>query len=229
LEHCEKIKKCESVLVVVGRGLVGDTSVGGVGSGIYAIEVVLAFGLIGRTEGRNVLSRSVKIVQSSTVNLGSAARCEGRGSRGDSTHICHGISLHGTNQTERAIRKSAVMGAFAASGTRRIGTDDSARATRANSGGETKNRSWGGVGWGLLETTVLGIEGNHCCSADGSSVKRRGSVSERFVEAHISIVVHVSHRAVKTSIHEDSAQLLRRQSHTHHPGEGDWIQLHPSA
>jgi hypothetical protein len=37
------------------------------------------------------------------------------------------------------------MGAFVASGTRRMGTGDSARATRANRGGETKNRSLGGV------------------------------------------------------------------------------------
>ena len=100
-----KNKKCESVLVVVGRGLVGDTSVGGVGSGIYAIEVVLPFGLIDRTEERNVFSRSVKIVQVSMVNLDSAARCERRGSCGDSTHIGHDISRHGTNQTERAISK----------------------------------------------------------------------------------------------------------------------------
>jgi hypothetical protein len=63
-----KIKKCESVLVVVGRGLVGDTSVGGVSNGICTIEVVLAFGLVDRTKERNVFSRSVKIVQSSTVN-----------------------------------------------------------------------------------------------------------------------------------------------------------------
>jgi hypothetical protein len=69
-----KDQKCESVLVVVGRGLVGDNSVGGVGSGICAIEVVLAFGLIDRTEELNVFSRSVKIVQSSTINLESAAR-----------------------------------------------------------------------------------------------------------------------------------------------------------
>jgi hypothetical protein len=66
-----KDQKHESILVVVGRGLVGDTSVGG---GICAIEVVLAFGLINRTEERNVFSRSVKVVQSSTVNLESAAK-----------------------------------------------------------------------------------------------------------------------------------------------------------
>ena len=33
------------------------------------------------------------------------------------------------------------------------------RTKRPNSGGKPKNRSWGGVGWGHLETTVFGIEG----------------------------------------------------------------------
>jgi hypothetical protein len=91
-------------------------------------------------------------------------------------------------------------------------TGDRARATRANAGGETNSRSEGGVGWGLLKTAVLGIKGNHCCSANGSSFKRQGFWSERVVEAHISIVVNVLRRAVKISVHEDSAELFRGQS-----------------
>ena len=46
------------------------------------------------------------------------------------------------------------------------------RTKRPNSGGKPKNRSWGGVGWGHLETMVFGIEGKYRSSADGSDIER---------------------------------------------------------
>jgi hypothetical protein len=91
-----------------------------------------------------------------------------------------------------------------------MGAADGTRTTRPNSSGKPKNRSWGGVGWGLLETTVFGIEGKHRSGADGSNIERGSAVSERLIEPHKGVVVRVLGRAVKASVHHNSAQALRR-------------------
>ena len=70
-----KHQKCGSVQLLVI--LVGGTSIVGVGNGICAFEVLLALGLIDRTEERNVDSRSVEVVHSSMVNVERAARRQG--------------------------------------------------------------------------------------------------------------------------------------------------------
>ena len=86
-------------------------------------------------------------------------------SHGNSTDMGNDSGVGGTNDTKRPIGKAAVMRAFAASRTRRVGTGSRGRATRANDvGGKTKNRSWdrGGLGRVLLKTTLLGIKGDQC-------------------------------------------------------------------
>ena len=99
-----------------------------------------------------------KVIDSSVVDSKRMTRV-GRGrSSSNRTDIGCRISLPGTHDTERPIREFAVNRALAASRTRGMGATDGTRTTRPNSGGEPKNRSWGGVGWGLLETTVFGIE-----------------------------------------------------------------------
>jgi hypothetical protein len=102
---------------------------------------------------------------------------------------------------------------LAASRTSGMGADDSTRTTGPNGRGKPKNRSWGGVWWGLLETAVFGIEGKHLSGANGSNIERGSAISERLIEQHKSMVVRVLGRAVKASVHHNSDQAFRRHDH----------------
>jgi hypothetical protein len=131
---------CESVLV--GKIVVGGTRASSVGDGVGAIEIGLALGLIDATEERDVLSRSGKVVDSSVIDPESVTRLGRCWSRGNSTDTSNNTGVcGGTNDTKRAIEMLAVMRAFAASRTHRVGTGSRDRATRVHVGGKTKNRS----------------------------------------------------------------------------------------
>ena len=63
-------------------------------------------------------------------------------SRGNSTDMVDDSGVGGTNDTKRPIGKAAVMRAFAASRTRRVGTSSRGRATMANDvGGKTTSEA----------------------------------------------------------------------------------------
>ena len=164
------LKICGSVLV--RKVDVSGTSKGGIGGGVCAIKICLTFGLIDRPEERDVCSGCVNVIDSSVLDSQRMTRL-GRGwSSSSRTDIGCRISLPGTHDMERPIKEFAVNRALAASRTRGMGATYGTRTTRPNSGGKPKNRSWGGVGWGLLETTVFGIEGKYRSSADGSDIER---------------------------------------------------------
>jgi hypothetical protein len=128
---------CESVLV--GKIVVGGTRASSVGDGVGAIEIGLALGLKDATEERDVLSRSGKVVDSSVIDPESVTRLGRCWSRGNSTDTSNNTGVcGGTNDTKRAIEMLAVMRAFAASRTHRVGTGSRDRATRVQ-----------GVGGGL--------------------------------------------------------------------------------
>ncbi len=94
------------------------------------------------------------------IDLESVTRLGRCWSRGNSTDMGDDRCVGGTNDTKRPIGKAAVMRAFAASRTRRVGTGSRGRATRANDvGGKTKMSlalvtvgGWAGMGerdWGF--------------------------------------------------------------------------------